>query len=773
MTARLLGAGLGTALLLAALAPADRCLAKPPDLPAQQTITVTTGVEPAQADGVGMDLGPSEVPTPTLEVTWPPSSPRTQPSQSETSGSPCRYAVAPRDGKRFHIKIEPGPNDERVILITGGVRLTVRLPFRSGSIGFIDLEADRLVIRTRGRTDAQRVIDNCPSTEAEDAQHVVNFHLTGNVEVNELLLRCNFGGLGAFSVKAQEVDYDVNRGTIVARTDADLPTSGPITWSRTSCPLGCQPSLRGKLVASLLYTVHPLLGFLSEEAADSAPSRPTAAPVPPAEPASSCPYLRQQQQAPPAVTGAPVLRSALENLRCLEQGSEELEKARAHFQAGRMTEGLDCLERVRRLCPGSRLEREADQMLEQATGQRHSGQDDEYSLVPVWDVQGVRDTWDGLWATAESAVRWCEDLWSGGSDPVIPASAPVAPSAGDSEEQEQGCEAGRLGVLLNTRTSVRFINVPLEAVLKDLRGCECVPMEVDLAALQDQGVSLIHPINLCVEGVPFRLVLDLVLRQAGLVCQIDEDVVRITTAQSETGATDHSKQTADSTPVCPRAQALHEQHCAGVREQVDGLMKACHLALADGRFEKAADLAREAHALDPERVEADPIVYKLHLLVAEQIRRKEVEGQVYPAGYSEPRPNDPAPDPKEQEQKPQDMIELEQGRIGPLPDVESLDRLVREEESELGVICVERKEKGCPFAPLVAPLAAEVRDWVEHLVNSPGTLKIGLGLTGVEVQARMVGEDNCYNVCWSGGWLSFYKSPKTSEDEKITTEEDE
>jgi hypothetical protein len=38
------------------------------------------------------------------------------------------------------------------------------------------------------------------------------------------------------------------------------------------------------------------------------------------------------------------------------------------------------------------------------------------------------------------------------------------------------------------------------------------------------------------------------------------------------------------------------------------------LAVDEGRHARAAELAREAFALDPERVMADPLVYKMHLL---------------------------------------------------------------------------------------------------------------------------------------------------------------
>jgi hypothetical protein len=52
----------------------------------------------------------------------------------------------------------------------------------------------------------------------------------------------------------------------------------------------------------------------------------------------------------------------------------------------------------------------------------------------------------------------------------------------------------------------------------------------------------------------------------------------------------------------------------GKEVMVDGLMKAAHLAMGAGYTDKARELVKQAHALDPKRVEADPLVYKMHLL---------------------------------------------------------------------------------------------------------------------------------------------------------------
>lgn len=54
----------------------------------------------------------------------------------------------------------------------------------------------------------------------------------------------------------------------------------------------------------------------------------------------------------------------------------------------------------------------------------------------------------------------------------------------------------------------------------------------------------------------------------------------------------------------------------GREEMVCGLMKACHLLVSQGMHHQAAEMARQAFALDPELVQADPLIYKMHLLAA-------------------------------------------------------------------------------------------------------------------------------------------------------------
>jgi hypothetical protein len=69
---------------------------------------------------------------------------------------------------------------------------------------------------------------------------------------------------------------------------------------------------------------------------------------------------------------------------------------------------------------------------------------------------------------------------------------------------------------------------------------------------------------------------------------------------------------------CWLSQARHHVAKLNVKDgksvMVEGLLKAAHLALDEGRTAKAAELVRQAHAISPEAVEADPLVFKLHLL---------------------------------------------------------------------------------------------------------------------------------------------------------------
>jgi hypothetical protein len=174
-----------------------------------------------------------------------------------------------------------------------------------------------------------------------------------------------------------------------------------------------------------------------------------------------------------------------------------------------------------------------------------------------------------------------------------------------------------------TPVNARWTAVPLGDVLADLDRAHAVTVVVEPIVCLDQ------PVSLDVHGQPLGVVFDMLARPFGLQPVVQGDCVYLTQARCPAGEECCEGQgctKACECPACPQCEKMHAKAVkkqqkkqgksskAGINEQVDGLMKACYLAFQEGRYGKATDLAREAHALDPRRVEGDPLVYKFGLL---------------------------------------------------------------------------------------------------------------------------------------------------------------
>ena len=192
----------------------------------------------------------------------------------------------------------------------------------------------------------------------------------------------------------------------------------------------------------------------------------------------------------------------------------------------------------------------------------------------------------------------------------------------------------------------------------------------------------------------------------------------------------------------------------GVEEQVNGLMKACRLLMNEGQHERAAELARQAYALDPERVMADPLIYKMHLLADTPTK--------HPAGASEASeppscPYCPAggkpireivPDKKESATGPTTFL------VPPLPKVDyevvpALER-VQAEKADGAEEASEEQER------------SSLDQWIESLLGGPGKMLLGFGF-GADGGLRLCGECSCagsvYHVQYSRGTLALWKTP--------------
>lgn len=170
--------------------------------------------------------------------------------------------------------------------------------------------------------------------------------------------------------------------------------------------------------------------------------------------------------------------------------------------------------------------------------------------------------------------------------------------------------------------------VPLMLALEHVRAATGCKVVIDAEGLHKAGVSPIVPVTLDVQGMPLYGALDLMLRPHGLQATLEGDTIHVTCspecrkAVSGCGVTKAMQQAANKTAcedACPKCATMHAKavqvrEAAAKKILVEGLMKACRLAVVDGRYAKAADLARQAHAVDPARVESDPMVIKLDLL---------------------------------------------------------------------------------------------------------------------------------------------------------------
>jgi len=107
------------------------------------------------------------------------------------------------------------PNGEQALVVTGGVILTARFPNNRGTI---DIEADRLIVWTRGNT--QEFFEKMKSGSSQGNDREVELYLTGNVEIR-------YGeGLSRQVMRAQQVYYDVNRNKALA-IDGDMEMYTP------------------------------------------------------------------------------------------------------------------------------------------------------------------------------------------------------------------------------------------------------------------------------------------------------------------------------------------------------------------------------------------------------------------------------------------------------------------------------------------------------------------------------------------------------------------
>jgi tetratricopeptide (TPR) repeat protein len=195
----------------------------------------------------------------------------------------------------------------------------------------------------------------------------------------------------------------------------------------------------------------------------------------------------------------------------------------------------------------------------------------------------------------------------------------------------------------------------------------------------------------------------------------------------------------------------------GVEQQVCGLMKACHLLASQGMYHQAAELARQAYALDPQRVQADPLLYQMHLLAesSPSTASEPSEPPTCPYCPSAGKPiREIVPEEKKNDTGPETLL------VPPLPPVDyevvpALDGMLTESAKE------DQPSAGAEEAS-EAESAASMQDLIEMLL---GDTQVDVG-THADGGLRLCGEcavgDNVYHLRYSHGSLAIWTTPDAS-----------
>lgn len=183
------------------------------------------------------------------------------------------------------------------------------------------------------------------------------------------------------------------------------------------------------------------------------------------------------------------------------------------------------------------------------------------------------------------------------------------------------CQEASCGPKACCPVAMCFREVPLVCALEKIREVAGCRLCFDPDAAMKAGVSPIQPVTVKVEGLPLHGALEVILRPHGLRATVKGEVIEVTcAAECRTSAQSQPSRVAQG--ECPKCEVLHAQavkaklarDAAAKQVMFSALMKACRLAIEGRRFEKAAELAHQAHALDADAVECDPLVIRLDLL---------------------------------------------------------------------------------------------------------------------------------------------------------------
>jgi len=197
-----------------AVTPTQQPISPPVEWPSQTPPTGPAPSVPTPSPLVPVPSGPlptRQVPGTGETIPVPP------PDMPAAGGPPRMFSIAPRSAAGYSFNGFRTPSGEQVAVLSGGVIVIVR---NVQNVGLLDIEADRAVIWTRGKSD--QALQQLQTTGASSDQDY-ELYLAGNVQLRRS------GGANAKdeqTLKAEQLYYDVRRHVAVA-VQADLELRRP------------------------------------------------------------------------------------------------------------------------------------------------------------------------------------------------------------------------------------------------------------------------------------------------------------------------------------------------------------------------------------------------------------------------------------------------------------------------------------------------------------------------------------------------------------------
>jgi tetratricopeptide (TPR) repeat protein len=341
-------------------------------------------------------------------------------------------------------------------------------------------------------------------------------------------------------------------------------------------------------------------------------AEPVAAPEHPEAPApeTTCPYLQQKQsKTGPCETPASIAATPLENLKKLERGQELLEQAECAQAAGQMDTACELYQKVQYLCPGSRLAATAEERVKVLSAVKQN-----QSETPAATEEESR---------GEEAPS-CPFLKEQEAARKAPKAEPLQLGT-PLENLEKLSQARKLFQQAQDNCYREDKIADVQALCREIHRL-CPGSPIDRIAQAQFGQTMPSPVQ---ARMFLTEALESILAENyQAACSIYRNMEQQWPVHSEFHQIAREQRLlielnlgAGKLPRQPEkthAAAEEASTLSCTEQQVAELLEDCQRALADGHYRKAAKLARQAQALDPECVAANALVFKTHLLIQVQ-----------------------------------------------------------------------------------------------------------------------------------------------------------